>query len=509
MSRLKGCTILALAVGMLLVVGMFGLAAEPKYGGTLKVALWQAIDSLDPQGSVHLPFWHSALFSVWEPLIRYVAGEEVYQPLLAKSWEFKDDQTLVMHLQQGVEFHDGTTFNAQDVKFTVERMQDPDTAAPNARFVEMIGEVAVLDDYTVEFRLTKPYGGILTNLDFLVMLSSENPPSPDSDPVGTGPFQFVEWIPGDHLVLEAFDDYWQEGLPYLDELHFIIMPDVQTRLANLEADTIQYITDIAPEQVDRIEMNATLKLIEGLPNMLNLTHFVTDVPPMDNILIRRAVAHCMDRQGYLEAVLNGVGTVSENIYSPANPYYNSLTEEMYPYDLERAKALFDAAGYPENFPEDAYPLRVTVPAGNVPLEKAAVLLQSSLRSIGIECEIEKYDLPTWLRLRETRPMIITYYSYGGVDPSVQLSTNLISPGGNLPHYYDEKFAQLIQEGYAATDFEVRKQVYYRIQEKIACDVPFAIWSFYPKVGAMRSYVEGIWMQPSWSCPVYHEAWLNK
>jgi ABC-type transport system substrate-binding protein len=106
-------------------------------------------------------------------------------------------------------------------------------------------------------------------------------------------------------------------------------------------------------------------------------------------------------------------------------------------------------------------------------------------------------------------MLVTYYSYGGVDPSVVLSTNLLSPQKNLPHYVDYELTQLMSKGYRTTDFELRKQVYYRIQEIIADEVPFSVIASLPAVGAATSYVEGLWLQPSWSNPIYHEVWLNK
>lgn len=488
---------------------VLGSEATPKYGGTLNVGLCASILMLAPQKSVYVPFQRSVMFSVWEPLVRYVAGEEVYKPLLAESWEYQDDVTLIMHLRQGVKFHDGTIFDSFDVKFTIERMQDPETAAAHSGFVAMIDEVVPLDPYTVEFRLSAPFGGLLTNLDYIVMLNNDNPPDPDRDPVGTGPFRFVEWIPGDHLTLERFPDYWQEGLPYLDKIVFTPISDGQTRFSNLQGTVIQYNAEVAYERVSQIEADPNLKLIKGSPGggMLSFI-FVTDIPPMDNVLVRRAVAHCVDRQGLVDATFYGFGIASENIYSSDNPYYNLETEHVHPYDIEMARTLFEEAGYPENFPEEAYPLKITIQAGLKRFTDAAVILQSSLREAGIELVIEQYDSPTWRRVRETRPIIVTAYSYGSADPSAQLSSNLISQEKNLAHYYDEELAQLIEDGYRQVEFESRKAVYNRIQEKLADEVPISPIVLYPWISAAQSYVEGIWLLPAWSLPIFHEAWLN-
>lgn len=503
-----------LLLAFLVTVSFVGVLAEcasmPKYGGTLTVALSASVDTMDPQASVMFPFCQSVNFCIWERLVEYVGGEQQHKAMLAESWEFPDSTTLVLHLRQGVKFHDGTILDAKDVKFTIERLKDPATNAPNAAYAAVIERVVAVDNYTVRLELSQPYGGILTNLDMIVVLSAESPPDPDKPPVGTGPFQYDEWVPGDHLSLKSFPNYWQAGLPYLDGVYFVPIPDEQTRLANLEAGTIDVLPDMSPEQLPRIEANSDLQVVKGVQeNTMLVDILVTDVPPMDNQLVRRAIAHCIDREAFVNSVLRGLGVPTENFYSPLNIYYYHETARGHRYNLERAKELFDEAGYPEDFPPEASPLGISIQVGSTLAETAAVLLQSSLREIGIEAKIESADIPTWWDIRQLQPIFITFYTAGGVDPSLQLSTNLTSQACNNSKYYNAGLAKLIEAGYSEMDIEKRKEIYNAIQALIAWEVPFSVVAAYPTVGAARGWVMDLKFMAAESHPIYHGVWLDK
>jgi len=504
---------LRLWLALLLVMSLSPLVicAEdmtPKYGGRLVIALAGSPDTLDPHKTVMTTAGRIIQRHVYEFLC--TVTEDGIEPELAVSWEFVDDYTLRMYLRKGVKFHDGSAFDAEDVAYSIQRMKDPETASPNRAFVDPIESVVVLEPYVVDLKLSVPYIGLLQNLHNVMIISKESTTDLDRHPVGTGPFMFVEWVPGDHVTLRKFDGYWDPKLPYLDELVFKIMPDEQTRLMNLAADTIQVIPEITPDLIPAVETNPDLVTLRGPEVTFRVAIFVTTNPPMDNVLVRTAVAHCIDRWAYIDSVLHGYGTDNQNIYATVNPYFNPNTANAHPYDLTKARELFEEAGYPEDFPPEAYPLVVCVPAGNVLLERAAVLLQSSLREIGIECRIERYDVPTWLQVREKRHIIITYYMYGGaIDPSVILGTNLLSPAKNLPHYYNDEFIELTKRGLETTDVEKRKEIYRKIQEILARDVPFSIIAWLPQVAVHQSYVKGIVLNATNGYPIYRTAWIDR
>jgi len=505
----KLCTILLMSL-VLLACSAAVSSAAPTRGGTLKVALWGDIETLDATKTPQIPVADSIRWTIWEPLVRYVGGDEMYRPMLAESWEWTDSVTLVFHLRHGVTFHDGSPFTAADVKFSIDRMKDPANALANATYVKVVNEVVVLDDYTAEFRLSSSYAGLLTNLDYVLIVSRATPPSPSGTPIGTGPFKFVEWIPGDHLTIERYAGYWNPELPYLDRIIFTPIPDEQTRFANLESDAVQFLDDISLTQLTRIGANPQLTVYPGpIGSKLIAALFVTDIPPMDNLLVRRAIASCIDRAGVVSLAFGGYGTVTENIYSPENPYYNPLTETVYPYNLDQARAWLAEAGYPQNFPAEASPIIITIPTGNTSFEAAAVILQSSLREIGVACEVQKYDMSAWVTEREKHQIIITLYSYGGVDPSIVLSTNLISPAKNNCHYYDDQLTAMINNAIGIVDFEWRKVAYYNIQSYLAAICPFSVAAAYEVRHAAQSYVKGVQFSASLSQPYYDEMWLDK
>ena len=507
-SRLSVMCVLGFV--LVLLAGTAMVSAAPKYGGTLKVALWGDIETLDATKTPQVPVADSIRWSIWEPLVRYVGGDELYEPRLAESWEWKDPTTIVFHLRHGVTFHDGSPFTSEDVKFTIERMKDPANALANAGYVKLISAVVPVDAYTAEMRLSVPYSGLLTNLDYVLMVSKANPPTATGKPNGTGPFKFVEWIPGDHLTIEKFTGYWNPSLPYLDRIIFTPIPDEQTRIANLESDAVQFIDDISLAQLTRVKSNSKLSLYTGpIGSKLIAALFVTTVPPMDNLLVRRAIAYCMDRAGFVSTAFLGNGFVTENIYSPENPYYNPATESVHPYSLDTARALFKEAGYPASFPPEASPIVITIPTGNPAFENAAVLLQSSLREAGVPCDVQKYDMSAWVTVRETKQIVITLYSYGGVDPSIVLSTNLISPTKNVPHFYNQALTDLMSQAASTQDLTLRKQFYYVIQQYLADQAPFSVFASYETRHAAQSYLKGVLVSQSLSQPYYEEMWLDK
>lgn len=504
----KFCTILMICLALLACSAL--VSAAPKRGGTLKVALWGDIETLDATKTPQVPVADSIRWTIWETLVRYVGGEELYQPMLAESWEWTEPSTIVFHLRHGVKFHNGTPFTSADVKFSIERMKDPANALANANYVKVVSEVVALDDYTVQFKLSSPYAGLLTNLDYVLIVSKANPPTSSGTPIGTGPFKFVEWIPGDHLTIERFADYWNPELPYLDRIIFTPIPDEQTRIANLESDAVQLADDISLAQLARVGSNPNLAVYTGpIGSKLIAALFVTDIPPMNNLLVRRAIAYCIDRAGFVSTAFSGHGTVTENIYSPQNPYYNPVTETVYSYNLEQARALFKQAGYPEKFPPEASPIVITIPTGNTAFENAAVILQSSLREAGVRCEVEKYDMSAWVSVRETKQIIITLYSYGGVDPSIVLATNLISPTKNNCHYYDGQLTNLINAAVGIQDLNLRKIAYNDLQGILSYECPFSVVAAYELRHAAQTYLKGVQISQSLSQPYYAEMWLDK
>jgi peptide/nickel transport system substrate-binding protein len=331
-------------------------------------------------------------------------------PNLATSWDIDESGTVyTFKLREGVKFHDGCPFNAQAVVVNFQRYYEESPyfkmggyAGRFAVFKMRMGDnltldgIEALDEYTVRFALKKPFGA------FLTLLASYNGSivSPCAlekyrdklfkNPVGTGPFQFKEWEKEDHITMVANRDYWGEG-PYLDRVIFKVVPNISARLLEIKAGTGHFMTGILPEQLEAIEMDPNITITET-PSASHafLALNLTMEPFKDNVLLRKAVAHAIDREAIVNNILKGMAVVNNNHLPPNVPCYDR-TVPVYDYNPEKAKHLLAAAGYPDGgvrFELSAFSFsRSYLPA----CVKIAQKIQHDLSKIGINAEIRVYE----------------------------------------------------------------------------------------------------------------------
>ncbi len=329
-------------------------AATPTRGGTLTVGAFAAIGTLDPHlmGGVAEREVGMAVFDTFFDVDK--KGNII--PQLVESKEQPDATTLILHLRKGVKFHDGTDFNADVAKWNLERVLNPDTKSPRRSELSAIKEIQVVDPATIKLLLKTPAGGLLGAMtDRGTMMCSPTAIQKygadfTRHPVGTGPFQFVEWVPGDHVTIKRFDGYWQQGLPYLDQIVFRELVDDGVRASALRAGTIDTMDMLAPKDVATMKAVKGISISEAPGQRIVRLEFNVKKPPFDNKALRQAVAWAIDKDAILKNVYFGIGAVGGNAaVTPAGWAYDSSLTPYYPRDVNKAKQKLAEGGKPGGF----------------------------------------------------------------------------------------------------------------------------------------------------------------
>ncbi|MBC7223007.1 MAG: hypothetical protein H5T59_01810, partial [Anaerolineae bacterium] len=333
-------------------------AQQPVAGGAVTRALTTEPPSLDPQGrpgsgqNAILPYLFDTLV--------YRDHDNTYKPFLAEEWEFSEDgKEVTFRLREGVRFHDGTPMDAEAVAFTFRRFQEKGAANPLATGVQDIASVEAVDEYTVRFVLKAPSPTFLgtLSLPYAGIISPAAVETYGEDfglhPVGTGPFRLKAWEAGTSIVLERNPDYaWgppvveNRGAPYLDEVRFLFIPDAATQLAALEAGEVDILFVNNPAHVEKLRANPDVNLNEVTLNSLIYLGFHCAKPPFDDVRVRQALAHAVDKEEILKVALGGVGQVAFAPLAPTLPGFDpSLKAYELGYDPERSKSLLEEAGF--------------------------------------------------------------------------------------------------------------------------------------------------------------------
>ncbi|MAU45991.1 MAG: ABC transporter substrate-binding protein [Yangia sp.] len=363
------------------------LAAPPD----LVIALQLEPPHLDPTSAAAGAIDSVLYTNVFEGLTKFSETGEIV-PGLAESWEISDDaKTYTFHLHDGVTFHDGTTMDAEDVKFSLDRARAEDSQNAQKALFEGIAEVTVLDPLTVQVTLAEPDGNFLFNMAWgdAVIVAPESIEGIQQTPVGTGPFVFDRWMTGDRIELSRNDAYWGEA-PALAHVTFRFIADPTAAFAAMMAQDIDAFAGFpAPENLPMFEADPRFKVIVGTTEGETILAMNNAEEHFADPLVRAAVAHAIDRQAIIDGAMFGQGTPIGTHFAPHNPDYVDLTE-LSTYDPEKAKTLLADAGYPDGF---VTTLKLPPPSY---ARRGGEIIAAQLREIGIDTEITNLEWAQWL-----------------------------------------------------------------------------------------------------------------
>ena len=395
-------TLGSLAAAML-AVSTFAASAE-----TLIVARGNDANSLDPAEGTS---FEAIKVSDWtfDGLVRFNGNSHEIVPALAESWTISDDGLVwTFNLRKDVTFHDGTPFNADAVVFSLERQRDKDH--PNhcakclrwsAKFAA-IEKTSAVDEHTVEIKLTAPAPTLLVNLAFYIgyivspTAVMNDPEGFRANPVGTGPFKFVRWERDNFIEYEANADYYL-GAPKVDRLIVRVIPNNDVRLLALKKGEVHLIYGVPFPQFNEVDSDPELTLQQSSTLGISFVAINTEKPPFDDIRVRRAVNHAINKERIFQTVFFGRGEMANQVIPP-NWWGHSPNATVYEYDVEKAKALLAEAGHADGFQTTL--TSWTNPRPYLPAPRDAVsLIKTDLAQIGIEVDVQTMN---WATFRESR-----------------------------------------------------------------------------------------------------------
>ncbi|WP_166626228.1 glutathione ABC transporter substrate-binding protein [Jeotgalicoccus sp. S0W5] len=507
-------------------------AASDSSGGDLVASYASDASSLDPAGQNDLPS-DQRRNVIYEGLF-YLDEDLNPQPRLVTDYEQTDDTTWVFNLREGVKFHDGTDFNADAVKASFERIMDPAVASARANIFEMISEINVIDDYTIEIVTEYPFAPFLNYLahDGAGIVSKEvidedyqnAIDQSDQDisleefyelreagggeyeavsqavgnntgeiieqkPIGTGYMQFQSRTPGEEIVVERFDDYWDEPAK-LDTVTFKVVVEDASRIAELESGQSHFIQGFDNGQWERIENHPEMETYPVYNLSNEYIGMNTQEGPLEDKRVRQAIAHMVDKEEIMEGIYFGVGREMKGAIQQELLGYNKDLEDL-DYDPERAKELLSEAGY-----EDGFDL--TVMTNDSPERvDLAVLMQEKLKEIGINLEIEQLEWGAYLEAVSNgeHDLFILGWPNPVGDPDQSfwplVHSSMQGASGNRSFYENEEVDSLLEQGRQELDEGKREEIYQRVDEILIEDQPFVSIRQAQSANAARTEVQGL------------------
>lgn len=470
-----------LVFGMALVVllAVFSFAgAQSNNPTTVTIALTDDPPSGDPHKGRGANGGH-LLFNLFEGLVALNGEMDEVRPALATEWEQIDELSWRFDLRHGVKFHNGEDFNAEAVRYSVERLLDPNAIRYNDAY-KPIDEVEIVDDYTVIIRNRTANPIFLAALSNLHIVPPEYTASISEEefgrnPVGTGPYRMVEWKLGERLVLERFDDYWGP-LPEIERLVYRPIPEASTRLAELQAGRVDIITSLTYDAAALLEADSALRVeaSSGRRTVFLMMDLLNGAEPVQDVRVRQAMSYAIDRQLLIDAILNGYGTPMATFFRPDMFGFNSnLTP--YAYDPDKAKALLTEAGY-----SDGFSIRFLTSDGiiNKGVEVAEAV-SGMLAEVGIRAEVIPVSLQTVRDMYiynpnpsggEVEPFWV--FNFGAPIPdATDPLVNVIKSGGAESFFHDEDFDDLINAYVAEGNVDARTNMALKLQDMLYEELP--------------------------------------
>lgn len=431
---------------------------------------------------------------IYNTLIDTKPGSTELVPSLATEWTGSEEgKVWTVKLRTGVKFHDGTDFNAEAVKLNVERWWDPkskfgyrDAGKPYEIWGELFGgfrgtpdsilQEVVAGTDTVKFVFKQPFAAfpsVISSAYFgiaspdAIEKAGAKYGTPSSSAVGTGPFVFKEWRSGDRIVLEKNTNYWNKGLPKVDQLVMRFITDPAARLAQLRSGTIDFTVDLAPDQIAEIQKDSNLEAIKRPSLNVGYLGLNPSYEPLSKREVRQAIAQAINKQEIVKAFWGDLGITDSHFTPPSLKEFQSANLTDYQYNPQQTKQLLAQAGYPNGFSLDLWYMPVSRPYFPNP-KPIAEAFAAELSAIGIKVNLQTKDWAAYLEDRNKPPGYQSFMlgwtgDYGDPDNFYYAH---FGPGStqDLGNWKNEQVFKLLEQGRASGDRAERAKIYAQIDE---------------------------------------------
>jgi peptide/nickel transport system substrate-binding protein len=518
-KTLNVALIFLVAAGILLTgISIIQGAEKPRSGGTFVVGMHADPAHLNPTFTAE----HTTRLvtgNIYSRLV-YLDLEGNYVGDLAEKWVVSPDNLRIrFDLRQGAKWHDGRPVTAEDVKFTLESLAKYNPKGPE---LKRISEITVLTENSLEVKFPSPsvtFFSLLDDAGFIIPkhiygASQDLTTHPsNSSPIGSGPFAFVEWRKGDHITLTKNKSYYIPGEAFVDKAIFRIIPSAASRVLALETGDLDYLAERALPGTDvaRLRNNPKFRVTDrGMGSTaLNILIFNTRRKPWNDVRVRRAVAHAIDRRVMVEKGTFGLSYPGFSSFSKISyPWaYNPKTEEMYPLDLEKAAKLLDEAGYPVGSDGVRFKTTTTFDRGDVRSTDIAEVLRQQLKKVGIDIVMQAQDKASMIQrvfVNYDFDLFLTDSGQGS-DPSIGIEryfvTDYIRPVAtdhNANEYSNPEVDKLFKLGRTTVDRDKRGEYYREVQIILLRDLPTLTLVDNPKFAAFPKKVRGVNERRFWS-----------
>jgi peptide/nickel transport system substrate-binding protein len=467
---------------------------QPKRGGTLTVGVTAPTYPIDPFKSGD-PGSRTTFVPVINHLVRVTPDLRIL-PQLATEWSSVDARVWTVKLRQGVKFHNGKDFKADDVVATYDRLVDSATgssAVSTFRSFLQKGGTTKVDDFTVRFELTRPVADFPYSLFTYqaAILPADFSGDFASSPIGTGPFKLTNYVPKQSAELVRNENYWEKGFPYLDKVKLVYFSDPGAEVTAIQSGTIDILQDVPLDTIDTLKSSGGVQLLSASSGSHAQLAMRVDTKPFDDKRVRQAIALSLDREKIVRNLWSGFADIgNDHLIAPIYPLSKNVTVPQRKQDYERAKKLLADAGYPSGIDVE---LRTHSIFG---LQNYAQAVQDMAKPANIRIKLTVEPDDTYYEHWNTFPFALEAWIHR---PSPSQLMNLAYRCGgswNVPHLCNTQFDSLVTQFDAELDQAKRGDIANKIATLMNDETPAIISFFYKTTKAVRNRVQGQDAEPT-------------